>query len=469
MHKRIDDDLIAKLEYMTDAGAASSLPGAPSRWRRLLHRLYVRRWLVAVSAGVLIVLGLAFAMPLAAPIAGLLVIVLAAAAIPREGLVRVTRASGGNAFDAERAVAQAGRLIAGLPEPAIILTSTGAVIAFNGKAAEAYEGLKADRHISAVIRHPNILDAVARCGPEEPYHTVTYSERVPLARRVAATVSWCSADGKRRPASDPAILLFLKDLSEQERLDEMRRDFIAYASHELKTPLASLKGFIETLQGPARDDAAARDRFLRIMLQQAERMSRLIDNLLSLSRVEMRAHLRPQSPVDIADVLRHAAQSLEPLAKQSQVSLLVASPQGEAFVLGDRDELIQLFQNLIHNAIKYGKPGCEVRVSMVRDMAPAGARLSISVTDNGPGIAPRHLPRLTERFYRASEGAAAEKSGTGLGLAIVEQVVNRHRGELKITSELGKGSTFTVILKESEAPARALPDDTRPAVGTKLH
>jgi len=469
MHKRIDDELIAKLEFMSDAAAESDLPGAPSRWRRLLHRLYVRRWLVAVAAGVLVVLELAFSMPVAAPVAGLAVIVLAAALIPREGLVRVTRTSPSVGFDQELAVELAGRLIAGLPEPAIVLSASGAVLAFNRKAEEAYEGVKPDRHISAVIRHPNVLDAVAQCGPKAPTQTVTYNERVPVARRVAATVSWCSGNDSRPHASAPSILLFLKDLTEQERLDEMRRDFIANASHELKTPLASLIGFIETLQGSARDDAVARDRFLRIMLQQAERMSRLIDNLLSLSRVEMRAHLRPQSPVEIGEVVRHAAQSLEPLARQSQISVLIAPLEAEAFVLGDRDELIQLFQNLIHNAVKYGEPGGEVRVSMRRESTPGGARLAIAVADTGPGIAPRHLPRLTERFYRAGEGAAAQKSGTGLGLAIVEQVVNRHRGELQIASEVGKGSTFTVLLKETEVTSTEPPGQLHSASPAKFY
>jgi two-component system phosphate regulon sensor histidine kinase PhoR len=245
----------------------------------------------------------------------------------------------------------------------------------------------------------------------------------------------------------PAILLFLRDLTEQRRLDQLRSDFIANASHEIKTPLASLVGFIATLQGPARDDEAARDRFLAIMAKQAERMSRLIDNLMSLSRVEMRAHLKPQDPVKIVELVQQACDALEPMASEADITVAINSQLNGVTVLGDKDELMQVFINLIHNGIKYGKNGGHVAVGIerVENGAPA---ICITVADDGPGIATQHLPRLTERFYRVSDSPALERGGTGLGLAIVKHVVNRHRGELRINSQEGVGTKCTVVLAE---------------------
>jgi two-component system phosphate regulon sensor histidine kinase PhoR len=278
------------------------------------------------------------------------------------------------------------------------------------------------------------------CGPEKAQRTVTFSERVPVERYMAATVSYLEGA--------PFALLFLRDLTEQRRLDQLRSDFIANASHEIKTPLASLLGFIETLQGAARHDDAARDRFLPIMAKQGERMARLIDNLMSLSRVEMRAHLRPRDVVVISELVRHACHALEPMASEANIDVQVHSELDGVQVLGDHDELTQVFINLVHNAIKYGRPGGHVVVNLERQQGGASGVIAISIEDDGPGIAAQHLPRLTERFYRVPGSAAMEKGGTGLGLAIVKHVVNRHRGELRISSKVGAGAKFTVLLTE---------------------
>ncbi len=215
----------------------------------------------------------------------------------------------------------------------------------------------------------------------------------------------------------------------------------------MKTPLASLLGFIETLQGAARNDNSARDRFLPIMAKQAERMARLIDNLMSLSRIEMRAHLKPQEIVAIPQLVSQACDTLEPMAAEANIELKIESEVGDALVLGDPDELAQVFINLIHNAIKYGRAGGWVAVRLRREQRPGGAAIAITVEDNGPGIGSLHLPRLTERFYRVP-GLPSEKEGTGLGLAIVKHVLNRHRGELRIDSAEGVGSKFIVFLAE---------------------
>jgi two-component system phosphate regulon sensor histidine kinase PhoR len=240
-----------------------------------------------------------------------------------------------------------------------------------------------------------------------------------------------------------------RDLSEQDRLAQMRSDFIANASHELRTPLASLRGFIETLEGPASEDSAARKRFLSIMSAQAARMTRILDDLLSLSRIEMRAHVPPTGNVSVGAVLKEVCQGMEPLAHEAGISINLNLPQTPPLqVRGERDELVQVFQNLVQNAIKYGRRGGRVDVSLKVDPAtsPRRPRLLASVADDGPGIEAEHLPRLTERFYRVDTATSREKGGTGLGLAIVKHILNRHRGDLKISSEVGKGSTFTVSL-----------------------
>ena len=221
---------------------------------------------------------------------------------------------------------------------------------------------------------------------------------------------------------------------------------------------------METLQGAARDDPAARERFLAIMATQAIRMTQLIDDLLTLSRVEMRVHVPPRGVVDLNEVIGFVAQTLEPLARTSEATLKLLPWPGPARVRGEREELVQVFQNLVQNAIKYGREGGTVEVRIGREVTGRGhaQQLAVSVSDDGPGIASEHLPRLTERFYRVSAAASREKGGTGLGLAIVKYIVNRHRGDLKISSAVGVGSTFTVLLDElvQDAPP-ASPDRDR--------
>jgi two-component system phosphate regulon sensor histidine kinase PhoR len=232
-------------------------------------------------------------------------------------------------------------------------------------------------------------------------------------------------------------------------VERMRADFVANASHELRTPLASLIGFIETLRGPAADDPPAQQRFLGIMAEQAERMNRLIDDLLSLSRIELTEHQPPNERVDVADVTRRIAAAFEPrvLAREVQLDLDLAEDLPP--VLADEDQLEQVLQNLIDNAVKYGGAGGRVRVVAALAQPgrwPSRPGVVVSVSDTGPGIAKEHVPRLTERFYRVDKGRSRTAGGTGLGLAIVKHIVNRHRGQLAIDSEEGRGSMFSVWL-----------------------
>lgn len=221
----------------------------------------------------------------------------------------------------------------------------------------------------------------------------------------------------------------------------MRSDFVANASHELRTPLASLRGFIETLQGPARNDAKAHERFLAIMFDQATRMSRLVDDLLSLSRLELKSHIAPDQKVDLVPLLGHVRDSLLPLANDLDVAITLDMPQTRVEVTGDRDELVQVFENLMENACKYGQEGKRVDVTLSN---VPGQPVEVTVSDAGGGIPAEHVPRLTERFYRVNVENSRSKKGTGLGLAIVKHILTRHRARLIVKSEVGRGTDFTV-------------------------
>ncbi len=429
------------------AGQSAALALTPCQ-QGLLARLFVRRWLILLFFAIVLALAVFYRMPWYAAMLAGAAFTFGAAAIPRSLLPVVTAAEPEQAEEI-LPLEFAGTLIDALPEPAILLSRDGTVLRFNGKARDLFYGLKPDSHLSSATRSPQILDAVMDSSPSSPLQTVMFTDRVPVERHMAATVSWLEP-GRGK---SPSILLFLRDLTEQRRVDQLRADFIANASHEIKTPLASILGFIETLQGAARHDEAARDRFLAIMAKQAERMARLIDNLMSLSRVEMRAHLKPQDTVMIGELVTQACDALEPMAAEANIKVEVHSGLRGAAVLGDRDELMQVFINLLHNAIKYGRPGGSVHVSVERLENGPASMIEIAIEDDGPGIPRQHLPRLTERFYRVPSISALERGGTGLGLAIVKHVVNRHRGEFRIFSEEGVGSRFTVVLAESALAA----------------
>jgi len=242
------------------------------------------------------------------------------------------------------------------------------------------------------------------------------------------------------------VLLTFRDLTPLRRAEEMRADFVANASHELRTPLAALSGFIETLQGPAREDAKARERFLGIMQEQARRMARLIDDLLSLSRIELNAHRQPDTPIDLEPIVGQVVDSLQTLARDRAVMVNVEAA-GALPVLGDRDELVRVFENLVENALKYGASGKRLDITLTPAKGLDGEpEAQVSVRDYGPGISPEHLPRLTERFYRVDVRESRAQGGTGLGLALVKHILNRHRGRLSIESTPGAGATFIVHL-----------------------
>lgn len=350
---------------------------------------------------------------------------------------------------------QACAVVAALPEPALLLSAAGNIITANQRVALALGPTRVGDPLSFVVRVPEVLDAVRASAADGVPRRVEFAERIPLDRWLEAHVVPLRLHVSPERAPD-AVLLTFRDLTQQRRVEQMRADFVANASHELRTPLASLSGFIETLQGPARNDAPARERFLAIMAAQARRMSRLIDDLLSLSRIELNAHVQPQTKVDLGAILAHVCDTLSPLAGDRGVELEQVREAPDLEVLGDRDELIRLFENLVENALKYGAPGKKVQVRLARENGTA----VVSVRDFGPGIPPEHLPRLTERFYRVDVAASRDQGGTGLGLAIVKHIVARHRGRLGVESELGAGAIFSVRLEALPNPEKRLDKST---------
>lgn len=332
------------------------------------------------------------------------------------------------------AAVMADRLVLALPDPVLVLDSGGLVTMANALARNVLETDPVGLHISATVRAPAVLEAVAEAIAGEEARHVDYDVRFPVARSFHAYVSsLTTADGQAAGA-----IIVLRDLTREQQIERMRADFVANASHELRTPLASLSGFIETIQGAARNDEKAQTRFLGLMRSQADRMRRLIDDLLSLSRIEMNEHVRPSSSVDLAQVAHHVRDVLSNLAAEFGCEIRVRT-EGPLLVLGNRDELVQVTQNLVENAVKYASSGKQIEIEGHR----VNGHAEISVIDHGPGIAAEHLPRLTERFYRVNVQESRSRGGTGLGLAIVKHILNRHRGKLSIASEPGRGSTFT--------------------------
>ncbi len=329
-------------------------------------------------------------------------------------------------------------LVEALPNPVLVIGSGQSISAFNAAARDLFPLLTSgQRRLLLVVRSPDILDAVSRVIAGGGAETVNLHERVPVERLFKVHVAPFENGSERH------VLLSFDDLTDARRTERMRVDFIANASHELRTPLASLLGFVETLQGAAKDDPHARERFLAIMRDQGRRMARLIDDLLSLSQIERQEHVRPQTQVDFSDVIRQCIDALSPVAKDAHVRLNLDIP-AKLPLIGDRDELIRVVENLIENAIKYGADdeGAETQIEIA--LAEQDGQARFSVRDHGAGIAPEHLPRLTERFYRVDAGKSRAKGGTGLGLALVKHIIARHRGVLRIWSEPGKGAEFSV-------------------------
>jgi two-component system phosphate regulon sensor histidine kinase PhoR len=404
------------------------------------------RFVIVVTAIVFAVLALAGVLAVAYAAAGFVIVAGAALIALRSGEAdRFVQP----AAVAERSGDPLRAVVAGLPDPVIALDRDGRVLALNEQARTLAPALRQGEPVSLALRMPELIEAIGRASARGEEQRIQYSERGPRDRWFETIV----VPVKREPGlSRPdLVLMTFHDLTPLRRVEEMRADFVANASHELRTPLAALSGFIETLQGSARDDAKARERFLAIMQEQAWRMARLIDDLLSLSRIELNAHRRPDTPVDLVPIVRQVVDGLETLARDRGVALNIEAANALS-VLGDHDELVRIFENLVENALKYGAAGRRVDIKLgLGTSADGEPEALVSVCDYGPGISPEHLPRLTERFYRVDVTESRAQGGTGLGLALVKHILNRHRGRLTIDSAPGAGATFTIHLPTAGA------------------
>lgn len=414
----------------------------PQAWWRRLRRV---RLVIPIAAGFLLLMHISGELSLAQGLVGFAVIA-AAALIEAFGEPisdAATRARNDIGIGVIDLIIDA--VIAGLPDPVIVLGHDGVVHAFNTRAVDLAPALLRGQLLSFALRNPSVLEALRQAKDSRTPLRVEFFERVPADRWSEAVIT--PTEVKTGGRSRRLLVIVFHDMTSLRQIEEMRADFVANASHELRTPLASLSGFIDTLLGSARADPEARERFLGIMKDQADRMARVIDDLLSLSRIELKAHVYPENTVDLASILRQVVDALHVLAQDRGVTIELAALPAAVTVLGDRDELIRVFENLIENALKYGASGKRVEIKLSREAAGDGEEAALAaVRDYGPGIAPEHLPRLTERFYRVDVAESRAHGGTGLGLALVKHILQRHRGRLLIESSPGKGATFTVRL-----------------------
>jgi two-component system phosphate regulon sensor histidine kinase PhoR len=366
----------------------------------------------------------------------------------------------GNGRDRAEAVPDDRVSVEALAEPALIVAGDVAIAA-NAAARRLFGERVAGSDLRLTVRHPMVLDAISEAR----------REGAAGEREISGLGDGNSAWRLHAvDAGDGRVLVLFDDITQTRLTERMRVDFVANASHELRTPLATLSGFIETLQGPAAGDAPARERFLDIMALEAGRMSRLIDDLLSLSRIEMDKYVRPVDQLDLAGVIADVRKTLAMRLEADERQLIVEHGPLPV-VVADRDQILQVLHNLVSNALKYGQTGTPITIGVVPVPARAGApaHVRLTVRDIGEGISAEHLPRLTERFYRVDSQRSRKMGGTGLGLAIVKHIIERHRGRLEITSQQGEGTTVSFTLPQSQfEPAARPPRDAAGATVTKM-
>lgn len=337
-------------------------------------------------------------------------------------------------------------ILAGISVPLVLIGGNARVVASNSFGDEIFGAGMIGRHYVTAFRYPVLIQAIENAFSENQTQHAQY-DTFEGAREVRYRV-------EVRPvtlADGAGVMVRFDDVTELQEIGQMRRDFVANVSHELRTPLTALLGFIETLRGPASGDPKAAERFLSIMDKEATRMNRLVDDLLSLSRVESNERIRPREQFNLLETVQSAALSVKPFASGQGVDVVTAPEMDDmsAMITGDQDQLHQVFTNLMTNAVKYGGADRTVTISATLSAYEGGLRgpgVIVAVRDQGDGIEPHHIPRLTERFYRVDGHRSREMGGTGLGLAIVKHIVNRHRGRLRIESKLAVGSVFSVIL-----------------------
>ena len=417
---------------------ADAEPSAGSIVRQVGRRLVDRLAMLIVAGVALLGLLMFGQLTWFAALVGFVAIASGAALLP--GAEQRTGGTASDSHGGDVETTAIARFADALSDPCIVIDRRSSIVHLNAPAAHQFAGLAMGTPLLLSLRAPAIvgsIEAVRRTGAPQ---TVELHLTVPTETWHRVTVA------PLRPGEGGGTLVMtLKSLTDEKRLEALRTDFIANASHELRTPLTSLLGFIDTLMGPAAKDPAAQAKFLEIMRSQAVRMSKLIEDLLSLSRIEMRQHMRPTGSVDLAMLLREVREGLQTQADEAGVEVRLDVPEGSVMVIGDRDELYEVFENLVDNALKYGAGGGRVEVALGPANRPGYDSL-VTVTDHGAGIEAEHVPRLTERFYRVDAESSRRKKGTGLGLAIVKHILTRHRGTLSIKSRPGEGTRVEVLL-----------------------
>lgn len=343
-------------------------------------------------------------------------------------------------------------MLDGLSDPVILLDREGRVVSHNLAARHLLGADATGPALQRFLKNPQISAALAAARQGEGRQRAEVALASPVARTYEMTVWELSEEN---PGTEVWVVLVLHDVTLARNAERMRADFVSNVSHELRSPLSSLKGFIETLRGPARGDTEATERFLGIMEAEAKRMTRLINDLLTLSKLESGEHIRPEGTVDLVALLSRVSQIVSVRAQERDARVVIDAPESLPPAVGDTDQLIQVFQNLIDNAISYGSAGSPIRVAVqpVADLPGfGGAGLSVAVVNRGEGIPAEEIDRVTERFYRVDKGRSRSMGGTGLGLAIVKHIIGRHRGQLKIESIPGQETTVTVFLPSAAPP-----------------
>lgn len=431
-----------------------------------LERVPAAAW----AAGALAALAALLALTTSAAAAVLMVVAAAVAYWAMREARRFVIAPSGDDQIELVGLAELAPLLEAMPDPALLVDSEGRIVSSNAAARRQMHFEARGQFLTSILRHPDVLEAVQGAVREGETQSVEYQTPAQVDRHTrcyVAPVTW---------GVDRAAMLVFHDQTARISTERMRADFLANASHELRTPLASLTLLIETLSGPARDISADRERFLAMMQVQADRMRRLIDDLLSLSRIELDEHVPPSDRADLAAVAHEVADSLAPLLKERNVTLDMRVPSEPVRVVGERFQLAQVVQNLVDNAVKYTPDGGVVRIEVAASgdreevsaqagrhwdeagrvalLIPAAAAnrsyAFVRVEDSGPGVSKQFLPRLGERFFRVERELGNERGGTGLGLAIVKHIVNRHRGGFLVESQPGRGSAFAAYVELAE-------------------
>lgn len=421
--------------------STSEYPGVDDqRWSA---RLRQASWIIAATALVFLALVIAHQLSALVAILGFVIILAAIMVLP----LGLPTGYSGEALDS---AAVSGRSVAlrrfadALSEPCILVDVKSNVVHANAVALSQFPNLRNGAPMALALRYPALIEAVNGVIATGENRQVELHQTAPAENWYQVTAGALYASGEvDRPHM---VVVVLQMLTEQKRVEQMRADFVANASHEMRTPLTSLIGFVDTMMGPAEQDKESSRRFLGIMRGQAERLSKLIDDLLSLSRIELHQHVRPTSRVDLGVLLAEVAEGLQTQAQEAGTKLTLELPEGKAIVSGERNELYEVFENLMDNALKYGAENSEVLVSLLPCEGKPDLDFAVLVKDEGEGIAEEHVPRLTERFYRIDAESSRKKKGTGLGLSIVKHIVQRHRGTLTISSKPGDGTSVEVLL-----------------------